>query len=163
MYDYFTVGVPENNRNKIKITFVIMFAFIISIFCFGLLASRKFEFVPNSSYPIEATKYIKENIGNDKKIFNMYNWGSYLMLNDVKVFIDSRADLYTKEYNNVDVADDYAKITKCLDDYDPILEKYDIEYLLLDKECSVTKFLKNDKTYDIIYEDDICYIFKRNM
>ena len=41
---------------------------------------------------------MSENINVDEmRIFNEYNFGSYLLLNDIPVFIDSRADLYTKE------------------------------------------------------------------
>ena len=29
----------------------------------------------------------KNNIGSDKRIFNEYVWGSYMMLNNIKVFM----------------------------------------------------------------------------
>ena len=32
------------------------------------------------------------------KIYNEYNYGSYLLFRGIPVFIDSRCDLYTKEY-----------------------------------------------------------------
>lgn len=33
------------------------------------------------------------------KLFNEYNYGSYLLYKGVPVFIDSRADLYAPEFN----------------------------------------------------------------
>ena len=48
------------------------------------------DYVNSSTYPVEATKWIKENLDyKEIKIFNDYNYGSYLLLNDIPVFIDS--------------------------------------------------------------------------
>ena len=33
------------------------------------------------------------------KLFNEYNYGSYLLYKGIPVFIDSRADLYAPEFN----------------------------------------------------------------
>ena len=58
------------------------------------------NYVSTSTYPVEATKWIKENLDyKEIKIFNDYNYGSYLLLNDIPVFIDSRCDFYTPEFN----------------------------------------------------------------
>ena len=47
-------------------------------------------------------KYIKENLDvNSIKLFNEYNYGSYLLFEGIPVFIDSRADLYAPEFNGV--------------------------------------------------------------
>lgn len=33
------------------------------------------------------------------KIYNEYNYGSYLLFRGIPVFVDSRADLYTPQFN----------------------------------------------------------------
>ena len=61
------------------------------------------DYIDSELYPVEAVDFIKENIDIDKmRIFNEYNFGSYLLLNDIPVFIDSRADLYTKQFSGFD-------------------------------------------------------------
>ena len=58
------------------------------------------EFINPSSYPVEAAEYIKQNLDlNSIRLFNEYNYGSYLLFQDIPVFIDSRADLYAPEFN----------------------------------------------------------------
>ena len=60
------------------------------------------KFIDQSSYPIKAADYILENLEIDKiKLYNEYNYGSYLLYRGIPVFIDSRADLYTPEFNGV--------------------------------------------------------------
>ena len=46
------------------------------------------------------------------RLYNEYNYGSYLLFKDIPVFIDSRASLYTKQFNklNYDILNDYNEI-----------------------------------------------------
>ena len=111
-------------------------------------------------YPLKAVEYIKNEIGNDKRIYNDYGWGSLLMYNNIKVFIDSRCDLYTQEYNSgCTVAKDYADAENCYKDFNEIFEKYNIEYLFIDKERPLYYNVVNNEKYEEIYTDDIASIF----
>ena len=59
------------------------------------------EYIYSSEYPVDAVNWIKQNLDISKlKIYNEYNYGSYLIYQDIPVFIDSRADLYAPEFNN---------------------------------------------------------------
>ena len=115
----------------------------------------KDDFINEELYPVEATKYIKKNIDISKmKLFNDYNFGSYLLFNDIPVFIDSRADLYTKQFSGLeyDIFDDYESI---IINYQEKFEFYGITHVLLYKEDNVFyQMLCNDGNYRIIYEDD---------
>ena len=58
------------------------------------------HFVNEKSYPVDAANYILENIDiENMRLFNEYNYGSYLLFRGIPVFIDSRADLYAPEFN----------------------------------------------------------------
>ena len=60
-------------------------------------------YVSTSSYPVEACDYILENLDiENMRIFNEYNFGSYLLYRGIPVFIDSRADLYAPEFNGTE-------------------------------------------------------------
>lgn len=133
------------------------------LFSVTYFSSKKINYLPKSIYPIDSVEYIKTNIGNDKKIFNEYTYGSFLMFNDIKVFIDSRADLYTKEYNkDCTVAEDYIAAITCAGNYEEILTKYNIEYLLIGKDSALAHNIFNDKKYEKIFEDEISYVIKVN-
>lgn len=124
---------------------------------------NKREFINDELYPVDAVKYMKKNIDIDKmKIFNEYNFGSYLLLNDIPVFIDSRADLYTKQFSGFeyDVFDDYHYINS---NYPEKFDFYGITHVLLYKEDNVLySAIKNNKNYTILYEDEYFAFFERD-
>ena len=81
----------------------------IAVFCIiALLAILEIrpkvndKFVKESSYPVDAATYITENLDlKSIRLFNGYNYGSYLIFRRIPVFIDSRADLYAPEFNKI--------------------------------------------------------------
>lgn len=115
------------------------------------------SFIPKKEYPVDATNYILEKMKVEEiRLFNHYDFGSYLLLYDILVFMDSRSDLYTKSFNKkVDIFDDYVEIMK--NGSKELLEKYEITHALLPKENNLT-FLFMER-YDIEYEDEYFVIF----
>lgn len=126
------------------------------------------DYIDTKTYPVLATEYIKDNLDyKNIRLFNEYNFGSYLLLNDIPVFIDSRADLYTKEFSGLDydIFDDYKSITK---DYQKVLKFYDISHLLIYKQYPGEKelstfyiILKDNSNYNLLYEDDNFALFEK--
>ena len=157
-------GITDLGKKVINIFAISIF--FTAVFLFGIFRYKALNcngYLPKSTYPIDSVEYIKTNIGNDKRIFNEYTYGSLLMFNDIKVFIDSRADLYTKEYNkDCTVAEDYIAAITCAGNYEEILTKYNIEYLLIGKDSALAHNIFNDKKYEKIFEDKISYVIKVN-
>ena len=122
------------------------------------------EYINKQDYPVEATKYIKENIDyKNIRIFNDYNIGSYLILNDIKVFIDSRSDLYTKSYNKKeDIFQDFINVNSINVYYEDIFDKYSIDYILINNNSSLSMLLLHDENYNTIYSDNYFILYKRN-
>jgi hypothetical protein len=79
---------------------------------------------------------------NPSRLFNMYDYGGELIYNDIPVFIDGRADLYTK-YNYKD----YLNISNLNGDYVKLIEKYNFDYFLVDKDYSINTYLKYNDQY----------------
>ena len=142
-------------NNKPFMVLTISFLFLL---CYVQIDDNfKDDFVDKNDYPVLAVNFIKENLDYQNiKIINHYNDGSYLLFNDIKVFIDSRCDLYLKEFNpGVEVVDDDVKYTS-LDggyDYNALVEKYKGEYILSRKDNYIYFILKNDNRYKEIYSD----------
>ena len=120
------------------------------------------EYIDTKAYPVEAVKYIKEHIDvNKMRIFNEYNFGSYLLFNDIPVFIDSRADLYTKQFSgfDYDIFDDYSYIDS---NYQEKFNFYNITHILLYKtNNSLYHSLSNNDNYKMLYEDDFFVLYER--
>lgn len=122
--------------------------------------------VSTSSYPVEACDYILENVDiENMRIFNEYNYGSYLLYRGIPVFIDSRADLYTPEFNgskNEDgeyegnnIFSDYINTTNISTYYENTFKKYDITHVLIRKNSKLNMFLSRDSEhYKKLYSDD---------
>ena len=138
---------------------IIILSFIIIDICL-LVENSKQEYIDETTYPIEMSEYILDyfkNIGfKNVRLFNEYNYGSYLLYKRIPVFIDSRADLYSPEFNeNVTIFDDFMKTNNLEKDFEEIIEKYKITHIILNKNYSIYKTIKRqDNKYRLLNEDD---------
>ena len=127
------------------------------------------KFVNTNNYPVEAAKWIKENLDVDNiKLYNEYNYGSYLLFEGIPVFIDSRADLYAPEFNKRvgeekgrDIFSDYINTSQISTYYESTFEKYGITHVILYKNVKTNLFLSRDKNYKELYSDDRFVIYER--
>lgn len=148
------------NKNKIKIPIlpIIIIGIILCINRYNTVS--KYDYTGND-YPKEAISYIKKNLNNDDvRIYNEYDIGAYLLFHDIKVFVDSRSDLYEVNFNKQERAilqDTYLDYS----DYEEILDYYDITHLLLYKTKPILNYLKLDKNYKEVYSDDFYVIIER--
>lgn len=128
--------------------------------------------VSESSYPVEACDYILENLDiENMRIFNEYNYGSYMLYRGIPVFIDSRADLYTPEFNGTknedgkyegrDIFSDYLNISNISTYYENKFEQYDITHVLIRKNSKLNMLLSRDDNYDLLYSDDNFVLYER--
>ncbi len=142
---------------------IALFILIASI-ASGLLLNNQLnkDYIDEEKYPIEATKYILNNLDyKNIHLYNEYNFGSYLLLNNIPVFIDSRADLYTKEFSgrDYDIFDDYENM---IGTYQTKFDFYDITHILIYKNPKAFyNTLKSNINYKILYEDKYYALFER--
>ena len=163
-FEYFDFDIESKalkffNRKVVYILFLGV-AIIFSSIMFYV--QSKNDYINDEIYPVEAVKYIKENVVIDNmRLFNEYNFGSYLLLNDIPVFIDSRADLYTKQFSgfDYDIFDDYQYISS---NYQEKFEFYDITHVLIyKKENPLYNLLEHDINYELLYEDENFVFFEK--
>lgn len=135
---------------------------IIVIFSYNQFQKNyKLDYINEIDYPVKASNFIKENLDiNNIRLYNGYNIGSYLMYQDIPVFIDSRCDLYLSEFNGLDynIFDDEMNI---LFDYQRVFKFYKITHILISKNELLYQILNNRDEYLIIYEDKNFILFER--
>ena len=141
---------------KVPVILIIILSFVSYYIVSNNL---KTDFIDKKIYPVDVVSYIKENLDYENmKIINNYDFGSYLLFNDIKVFVDSRCDLYLKEFNNQEesILDDYYELfnTKEILNYNEYLKKYQADYFLIYKEDLLDNFLSKDSNYRLIYDDE---------
>ena len=144
----------------------ILIAILLSILVYkGKINS---QFVNKASYPVDAATYILENVDiENMKIFNEYNYGSYLLFRGIPVFVDSRADLYAPEFNKGnneegrDIFSDYINTSNISAYYEDKFEKYDITHVILTKKSKLNMFLSRNSNYKQLYSDDYFVFYAR--
>jgi len=123
------------------------------------------KFISYASYPVEACNYIVENLNTENmKIYNEYNYGSYLIYRGIPVFIDSRADLYTPEFDEEqkrDIFSDFLNINGLSKDYETAFEGYGITHVLIPTGATMNKFLSKDENYKELYSDNYFVLYER--
>ena len=168
-YNKDTVKKLENISSKILgITIISAVVIIISIFQFKPKINDKF--ISESSYPVQAATWIKENLNLEEiKLYNEYNYGSYLIYQGIPVFIDSRCDLYMPEFNdNTYVFKDFLSINSMnLTNVEAKLDDYGFTHFIVSRSSKLKMYLEeNSDKYEKIYpneeiKDDNFTIYER--
>lgn len=153
------INLKSEDIKSIKGTLVILMLLMTLTLLAGYMTNKEKPYIPDTLYPVQALEFVKEGITEDARIFNYYNWGSYLMLNNIKVYVDSRIDLYTKEYSGTDIADDYNKLMKCDKDYMEIIEKYDLNTFIIPADSSLATLLEENVEFKKVYGDEVAVIY----
>ena len=166
------IGIVNNFYGKVLLATVVI---IISIQNIKPKLHEKYYY--EHDYPIKAAAWIKENLDyKNIRLFNEYNYGSYLIYEGIPVMIDSRCDLYTPQYNTKtgkakdgqDIFMDVQNIATGTDDYKNTFERYDITHVITYSDSNLSKKIKSNKDYKKIYpltdeekEDDRFVIYEK--
>lgn len=161
---------PEGCKKAIKkmttITgMIVTICLVLTISVIQYKPKMNDHFIDEKSYPVEAATYILDNLDiNNIKLYNEYNYGSYLIFRGIPVFIDSRADLYAPEFNpGVEVFNDYMNLSGMnIDNVEEKLDEYGITHMLMYKKSKLRRFVEqNTEKYNLLYEDDNFCLFER--
>ena len=125
--------------------------FVTIIITTGVVYSvnSKEEYINPSIYPVDMVTYMKDNMDMEKvKLYNEYDFGSYLLFNDIEVYIDSRSDLYTEPFNDeFDIFDECMHITE---NYGRVFKKYGITHILTYKDTYLNQILAASSNYKLV-------------
>ena len=149
---------------------VITIALVVLI-CFVFIKPKiNDKFIDERKYPVAAADWMLENLDvKNIKLYNEYNYGSYLLFRGIPVFIDSRADLYAPEFNKKageegrDIFSDYINISSIGTYYETKFEKYGITHVIVVNNAKLNMFLSRDENYKQLYKDDNFVIYERNV
>ena len=136
----------------VLITIVVTAGFVYSV-------NSKGEFIDKTTYPVEMVNWMKKNLEMDKvKLYNDYDFGSYLIYRNIPVYIDSRSDLYTKPFNGKnDIFDECMNITE---KYGRVFKKYNITHILIYKNTYLNPILAASPNYDLVHKEGNFMLYK---
>ena len=146
-----------------KFVIVITVCFISIISVKNLIYQLVKEYVNDIHYPKQATEWILKNVDcENMRIWTHFNWGSYLELNGIKVFLDSRSGMYTEQENKgCSVLSDWLLVEDGSSDYQEIFEKYQISHILVENSSKLNRSLSEDNQYQVIYQDNLYVLYEK--
>lgn len=135
---------------------------LILSFEYHIIKVTNKDYIEEKSYPINATNYILKNVDIESmRIYNHFNFGSYLEFNGIKVFLDSRSEVYCEEFNNTRILKDWYISSHGNINYNLTFDKYDITHALLYNNEIINNYIKEDKNYKLLYKDDYFSFYER--
>lgn len=146
-----------------KLVSVMFFTILILISVEGLTTKFCSHYISNNCYPIDATNYILETLDTtNMKLYNSFNVGSYLEFNKIPTFIDSRAELYTPEFNEgCNILNDFYDLIYGWVDYKNIFEKYGITHALLENDSLINKYICYDDEWKLLHKDGTFSLYEK--
>jgi hypothetical protein len=126
---------------------------VVVFLCFTGKIDYRFD---KGKIPVDAVEFLKkEDIYG--KVFNSYAFGSYILYAAwprIEVFIDGRADMYSKEQ-----MDEYLKVAGVKRGWKEVLNKYDIMSIIYENESALSTLLLETHDWQLIYSDKVANIF----
>ena len=159
------------DKNGVKVLTSKIGVLLLTLVVLGLgyyFAKDKFDdtYVDETAYPVAACNYILGNIDlGTARFYNEYNYGSYMLFRGIPVFIDSRADLYSPEFNGKvdDIFMDFIDTSSIGMFYEDVFEKYDITHVITYENSKMNMIITktHDPHYKELYKDDYFVIYER--
>lgn len=169
LLDFFPPYRPELETPRVNVAVMLGMVVAMAWFWPHEAAIRKSQ---DETYPAGVLPFLKAHPLQGNMV-NYYLWGGYLEWNDpdVKVFIDSRVDIF--EYAGV--LQDYLDLLgsdSLVRRLDPIMQKYNVRYVLfppgdssnpLLRGSGLIYLLQHDPNWKVAYQDKVCVLMERQM
>jgi hypothetical protein len=135
------------------------FAGALVIISFVATGKISYTFDPKIK-PVAAVEFLKKEPvrGN---MFNDDEFGDYIdyaLWPKYRVFFDGRSDMYGTAKMK-----EYFKIVNLKPDWEKVLEKYNITWVIYGTHTPLCRFLMERKDWKLIYEDKVADIFVKNI
>ena len=120
------------------------------------------KYVNERKYPVEAVNFIKENLDyKNLRIYNSFNYGSYLELSGIPAFVDSRSEIFTEEFNNVTILKDWLETSRGNVNYNDTFAKYEIDYAIVEDKEIINTYISADENYEKVFDDETFSIYMK--
>ena len=146
--------IPKIKIAKNTNSMIIGISILLVILFFSSSNAHLFVKRPKLDFSSNYIDIIKKE--DPKRLFNSYNYGGELVYNEIPVFIDGRADLYSN-YNYLD----NLSLRLFKKNFYKLLDKYDFDYFIVSIDDPICTYLNSSDSYELIYKENDIYFFKR--
>lgn len=153
-----------SNKKRDQLLKILLPAFLVLIIsCSLFIRIENYKNDDNYSKSSKAIDYLAKQVSDETSInvYIGYNDGGYAEYKGFKAYMDPRAEVFLKANNKQkDVFEEYIKMQYGKLYYKDVLSQYEFDYLITDESDILHIYLKQDKDYEIIYEDENSRIYK---
>ena len=160
--DFIKENTEKESKRFSKILFVVVCIASVSCSIYFSVIKMNDPYISEKNYPVQATEYIKNHLDyKNIRIYNRYDYGSYLLMEGVPVFLDSRCDLYTPEFNKgVTVFDDYMDVIYEKITISELMDQYQLEYAVVPVDNGEEVYMAEDDRYTELYKDKYFAVYQ---
>jgi hypothetical protein len=150
--------VPPYSRSKDRylLNAALMLAVVVGIVRF-FPSQAELEKGISGNFPVRAVEYMHEHSVHGP-IFNTYNFGTYLLWSDYKVFIDGRSDIYERS----GAFSDYLFIDRLKPGALSVLQSYGVRACLLQRDEPLATMLAALPGWQKVYADNLSVLFVKH-
>jgi hypothetical protein len=145
----------EVTSAKARLNLIILMVGVLSTVGWRISTLAQNDAVVAKAFPVAAVDHLEQSGLAKRRGFNSYPWGGYLVWRGVPVFIDGRADVYG------DFLGEYLKTVKSTKDWREPLDRFQVDYVLIEPESSLGTLLEASGAWRVDYTDDVARIFVR--
>jgi hypothetical protein len=120
--------------------------------------NRKGNQFESITFPVKAVDWLKQN-PQSGNMFNFFPWGGYLLFRlwpSERVFIDGQTDFYGEGLTR-----EYASAISANLSWDDVLNKYQIQWVIIPSESDLSKELAKTNKWKTLYQDETAIIFSK--
>lgn len=163
------MSVIKNYNIKIEYK-VIKIALVFSLIIVGTVSygisffqNQTTEMVPKTVYPVNVCDYILENIDiENMRVFNDFNYGSYMEFRGIPAFIDSRSGMFTEEFNSgVTILNDWLSTKKSKENFEKVIKKYKITHVVTSLTEQQFEYVSKSPGWKLLYTDNTFYLYEK--
>lgn len=145
---------PDKPRQKVN---ALLMALMLAYFAFWAPSQQQLQAGVAAEYPKKAIPYV-QSLAGQGNLFNDVNWAGYFEWNapNVKEFADTRLDVFVHR----GVMGDYLNATSLHDTF-AVLDKYQIRYVLLERNAPMAYLLAHSAGWKTTYQDAQAVVFER--
>lgn len=146
-----------------KMNYITVFIFVVVVIAssYMLYSNIKTKYVDTVYSPIKIADYLNENPDNNRIIFNDFNTGAYLEYRNIKTFMDSRSEIYCKQFNNTSIMKDYNAVASGSIHYEKLFKKYGITHVIVPNDTGIDVYIRKDKNYKKILKEDYYTLYEK--
>jgi hypothetical protein len=148
----------EKAKDRYILNAVVMAVVFVAMFRYFPTRAEVQQIV-GKSFPSRAVEYLRQH-PLDGRIYNTYGYGGYLIwaLPEKKVFVDGRSD----PYERAGALSDYLEIANLRPAAFALLQSYNIQACLLDRNDALATVLAHNADWRQEYSDGVSMLFVRS-